>query len=137
MLQWEGFLGSLSSLLAAMPSSHTYPPLHCQKCFTSDLLPVPHYNTSSRPVMTTVPLLLQWGFFNGMFVMPVNTCITESATAMCPIGELLSNNSPASPRLLCCCRAHRNEERILECGRITSVLSTICRLCHLPGQGNN
>ena len=63
--------------------------------------------------------------------MPDNMCITESAVAICPIGELPSNNSPASPRLLCCCRANKNEERIPEYEGMSSVLRLLagCATC--------
>lgn len=130
------YAASVAGLSGPPPSSHSHPPLQCQEVLYFELLPVSH-RYISQTTLAAAHLLLPWGLVTERFVMPVNTCITDSATATCSVGELPTNRSPVSLRRPRCCRVHRNEQRSPVYSDIASVLRAIGWFCHWGGKGKN
>ena len=120
-LRREGLLGNVSCLLAATASSQ-YTPISA--LWASALL-YSYFLCHTIIYLPDQRQHLDMCCFSAL-VMPVNTCITGSATVTWAVSKLPTNHSPVSLRLLCYGGDHRNEWRIPEYSRISSAQGTMC-----------
>lgn len=120
----EGIVGNISCLLATTPSSHTCPSLHCEEVLYSTVTSCTTPECTFQTNVNTCSCVSSVELCYWMSVMPVNTCITGSATALWAVCKLPTNHCPVSLRQLCCSRDHRNGWKVPEYSRISSAWGT-------------